>query len=108
MILYHGTTVKKLENERGFSMSLKNQISLETKVATMTLISLKEILSWVGKDLVEYMDENNLWVLFDDSDLMVGTMNSGLEDTLVFFGGGLSEDEKCEIVSRYNSKYQCC
>lgn len=77
------------------------KISDVTKITVSILSFLEENISFIGKDFIDYMNQNDLWVLLDDSGLLKGLMCSDLNEILDFFGTGLSEDEKNTIMSRY-------
>ena len=77
----------------------------EVKVAVGICEELEEAFNAIGKNFIEYMDKNNLWIVFDDDDLMCGSIHLELEEVLVFFNKGLTTDERNKIISWYNSTY---
>lgn len=66
-----------------------------------TVWELEKYIESVGKDFINYMSEFNLWNLFSDGDFVWCLMHADIEELIHFFGVGLSEGEKNDIISRY-------
>lgn len=67
-----------------------------------TIDFLKKGLDLIGKNFTEYMCINELWHLFDDKYFILGVMHVSLTELLDYFGVGLTEEEKNDIISRYS------
>lgn len=86
----------------------KDEFSLDMvavgSITERVVNTLKENLELQGKNFVEYMCINSLWHLFDDKYLMFGLMDSDIKELFDIFGVGLTEVERDDIISRYNSE----
>lgn len=67
---------------------------------------LREILGYNLKDFLNHMNKNNLWEIFNNTDVINGCMWAEAEDILELFRGDLTENEQHNIISRYNSRFQ--
>lgn len=87
---------------------LLKRCPIDICVSVSLLEELDEALKVVGRNLVEYMNENDLWKLLDDEVVIFTLIETGIKEDMELFGGGLSEDERNKIISWHDSKYSNC
>lgn len=77
-----------------------------TELAVVFLDSFRDIAEYTNDQLLEYMNKNNAWAMFNDDMEIGGLAGASIEDTVLFIGRYLTRDEQNNIISRYNSRFQ--
>lgn len=77
-----------------------------TELAIVFLDSFRDIAEYTDTQLLEYMNKNNAWSMFNNDIELRGLVGAGIEDTVWFIGRYLTKDEQDNIISRYNSRFQ--
>lgn len=75
----------------------------EIEIAIQLIEWFKELLGYTNDKFLEYMNNNNVWSILNDTELLRGCIWAEEEDVIKLLGRYLSEDEQHKIISRYNS-----
>ncbi len=76
-----------------------------TELGITFLESFKRISGFSESQFVQYMNNNNMWDILNDTHLIRGLMGADIEDIVEIIGRYLSLDERHNIISRYNSRF---
>lgn len=74
-----------------------------TDLAVIFLESFKTITQFSDDELLDYMNKNNVWSLFNDDMLVSDLAEEGINDTIEIIGRYLPRNEQNNIILRYYS-----
>lgn len=75
-------------------------MSVNVEMAVQLIEWFKQLSGYSTKEFLEYMNNNNVWEMLNNSDLIHGCIWAEEEDVINIFGRYLTKDERLNIISR--------